>query len=268
MTNDYIVGDTLETLKQLDSNLIDITCTSPPFNKGEKYAGGLVKNVKYSNSSDNIKEEEYQKQQIDVLNEIYRVTAPGGHIFYNHKLRWMNGKMIHPMEWLSKTNWDIRQEIIWNRIIAANIQSWRFWQVDDRIYWMQKGITKGQKLQSKHAKLSSIWKIVPERNFKDEHPAPFPIALPTRCISAMEIPERKLNVLDPYAGIGTTLVSANYLGHSYLGIDISPEYATVAQQRVNNPTPADIKAIKEERELHVVYKKYKRKIPVDNPENS
>ena len=46
--------------------------------------------------------------------------------------------MLHPIDWLRKTKWVIRQEIIWDRMIAANIRGWRFWQVDERIYWLYK----------------------------------------------------------------------------------------------------------------------------------
>jgi|GEM_PF-6254011 len=75
----------------------------------------------------------------------------------NHKVRYENGKMLHPIEIISKTKWDIWQEIIWNRKIAGNIRGWRFWQVDERIYWLVKG--KPKELKPQHAKLTSVWEI-------------------------------------------------------------------------------------------------------------
>ena len=75
----------------------------------------------------------------------------------NHKVRYEDGKMIHPLQWLIKTKWNIWQEIIWNRKIAGNIRGWRFWQVEERIYWLVKG--KPKELKPKHAKLTSIWEI-------------------------------------------------------------------------------------------------------------
>ena len=102
--NSIINGDTLEELKKLPSDFIDIGVTSPPYNKGEKQKGWLVKNVEYDIASDKKDENLYQNEQIQVLNELYRVIKPGGSFFYNHKLRWERGKMIHPMEWLLKTN--------------------------------------------------------------------------------------------------------------------------------------------------------------------
>jgi len=115
-------GDTLTILKNLPDEILDMGVTSPPYNKGENKKGWLVKNVKYVGATDKMPENEYQQNQIDVLNEIYRATKPGGSFFYNHKLRWERGVLLHPMDWLRRTNWIIRQEIIWDRMIAANIR--------------------------------------------------------------------------------------------------------------------------------------------------
>lgn len=232
--NKIIYGDALEILKKIDTNFVDLGITSPPYNKGEKHKGWLVKNVKYNAADDNMPEEAYQKQQITVLNEIYRITKPGGSFFYNHKTRWMRGKILHPIEWLQKTQWTVRQEIIWDRMIAANIRGWRFWQIDERIYWLYKPKNSdmiGEELKSKHALLTSIWRFPPER--KNGHPAPFPLLLPTRIIHSV-LNGKSGIVLDPYVGSGTTCIAAKLLGANYIGIDISQEYVRDAEQRLKN----------------------------------
>jgi site-specific DNA-methyltransferase (adenine-specific) len=40
-------------------------------------------------------------------------------------------------------------------------------------------------------------------------------------------------VLDPFAGSGTTLVVAKKLGRRYLGFELSPDYATQIQARLD-----------------------------------
>ncbi len=229
-----IQGDALDILKKIDSNFIDLGITSPPYNKGEKYKGWLVKNVKYNIANDNIPEKVYQEQQIKILNEIFRITKSGGSFFYNHKTRWVKGQMLHPIEWLQKTKWTVRQEIIWDRMIAANIRGWRFWQIDERIYWLYKPIDNnkiGKELNSKHALLTSIWRFSPER--KNGHPAPFPLLLPIRIIYSV-LDNKKGVVLDPYVGSGTTCLAAKLLGSNYIGIDISKEYITNTENKLKN----------------------------------
>ena len=63
---------------------------------------------------------------------------------------------------------------------------------------------------------------------KNSHPAPFPVALIERIIASTTA---KL-VLDPFMGSGTTAVAAKRLGRDYLGIEISPEYCALAEQRI------------------------------------
>ncbi len=245
-------------MQGLKSNSVDLGVTSPPYNKQENKKGWLVKNVKYDKASDKHNELDYQNNQVLVLNELFRITKPGGSFFYNHKTRWERGEMIHPMDWLKKTNWVIRQEIIWDRTIAANIRGWRFWQVDERIYWLYKPIDEnkiGKELLSKHALVTSIWRFPPERN--NSHPAPFPLLLPARCIYSI-LDNEKGVVIDPYAGSGTTLVAAKLLGHDYIGIDISEQYIKEAQLRIKeSDKEKDLLTL--EKEKHIVRKTFKQR---------
>ena len=254
-----LIGDTLGVLKTMDSDFVDLTVTSPPYNKKEVNKGWFAKNVKYDVHNDALPEDEYQKNQTDVLNELFRVTKEGGSVFYNHKIRWVKGVMIHPMQWLVGTDWTVRQEIVWDRTTAVNIRGWRFWQVEERIYWLYKPIGNnkiGTELLSKHALLTSIWKFHPETD--NEHPAPFPITLPIRCIHSI-MDERPGIVLDPYCGSGTSLLAAKLLGKEYIGIDNSKEYIEYANKRLDKPSERDTLHAKEELERHVVKKSFKER---------
>ncbi|WP_448584570.1 DNA-methyltransferase [Thermocrinis sp.] len=239
--NRVICANALDVLKELPDNCIDLGITSPPYNKKEKYGGWLVDKVLYKGYRDVLPEEEYVEQQVQVLNELYRITKEGGSFFYNHKVRYENGRMLHPIEILKKTKWNIWQEIIWNRKIAGNIRGWRFWQVDERIYWLVKG--KPKELKPQHAKFTSVWEIKPEFGHK-EHPAVFPIELPTRIIYSI-LDEEPGVVIDPFCGTGTTLVAAKLLGKSYIGIDISQEYVQYAIKRLENAKKEESRVLKE-----------------------
>lgn len=250
--NKVIVGDALDVLKTIPDETIDITVTSPPYNKRNKSYGWLVAKEKYANYDDHLAEDKYQEWQVELLNELERVTKPGGSIFYNHKIRWNDGKLTHPYEWIARSDWHIRQEIIWDRLIAANMRGWRFWQVDERIYWLYKPIGNhliGKEIEAKHAKFSSIWRMKPEpRN--ENHPAPFPLALPLRAIYSVLERKGKI-VLDPFAGTGTTLVAARILGHNYIGIDVSEDYAQIARSRLRK-YKKEIVSARDEIEKHKI----------------
>lgn len=255
--NQIICGNTLATLRKLPDEIVDLSITSPPYNKQEKNNGRLVKRVVYETYKDQKPETDYQADQIAVLNEAHRATKPGGSFFYNHKLRYLDGVMIHPLDWLKKTKWLLKQEIIWDRTIAGNIRGWRFWQVEERIFWLYKpvdGRPKGPELDSADAKLTSIWRGNPEGN--NPHPAPFPLWLPARIIISL-LKDPGL-VCDPYSGSGTTLVAAKLLGHDYLGIDLDQSYCQMAADRLAQ-AQKEQPEIDKEKDLHQVVKSYDRR---------
>ena len=257
--NKLINGDTLAVLKNIPQEIIDLGITSPPYNKQEKNNGGLVSKVIYSDYKDRLPEEEYQNKQLEVLNEIYRITKTGGSFFYNHKTRWVEGEMFHPMDWLRKTKWVVRQEIIWDRTLAGNIRGWRFWQVEERIYWLYKPIhnnKKGAELESKDAKMTSIWRGVPEND--NPHPAPFPLWVPTRIILSILMRNKEALVLDPYIGSGTTAVAAKILGFHYLGIDLSQDYLDYARKRLKE-CESETEKVAAEKKLHIVKRTFKQR---------
>jgi DNA modification methylase len=78
-----------------------------------------------------------------------------------------------------------------------------------------------------------VWKVFYEgRDVRDKeiHPAVMPVALARKAIELYtHLGEL---VLDPFNGIGTTLVACNDLGRSGVGFDINPKYCDTAKQRL------------------------------------
>ena len=64
----------------------------------------------------------------------------------------------------------------------------------------------------------------------------------TKATFSMDIPMRALKILtykndiilDPFMGSGTSLVAAEILGRRWIGIELSPNYCKVAQERVQH----------------------------------
>lgn len=67
-----------------------------------------------------------------------------------------------------------------------------------------------------------------------KHPAMFPAALAGRLIECFT--QSGMTVFDPFLGVGSTLVAAKRLGRTGIGIEINPEYARIAQQRLRTDT--------------------------------
>ena len=80
---------------------------------------------------------------------------------------------------------------------------------------------------------SGIWEIPnvkanhPEKSL---HPCQFPVELAERCVLAMSNPGDW--VLDPFAGVGSSMLAAVKHRRKVLGIDRDPEYCAIAKQRL------------------------------------
>ncbi len=232
--NTLITGDCLEVLQELPSESVDVVITSPPYNK--HYAGGkLVKRIDYEIHNDNMPEEEYEKWQLQVLNELYRILKSDGHVFYNHKVRYYKKQICHPVSFLTKSPFILWQEIVWDRMIAGNIRGWRLYETDERIYWLVK--QPPPELPLYIASWKSVWAIRPVEN-KTEHPAPFTPEIVKRLLTISEalIPRRPLTILDPFAGICTVGVLAKESNHNYICIDINPKYIEIGRKNIDRTT--------------------------------
>ena len=77
----------------------------------------------------------------------------------------------------------------------------------------------------------SIWSFPTESARRVNHPAPFPLELPRRCIEMFTFSGDV--VFDPFVGSGSTAVAAKMTGRKYFGCDISSEYCKIAEQRIS-----------------------------------
>jgi len=80
----------------------------------------------------------------------------------------------------------------------------------------------------------ALWEFYyEERDVRDRdiHPAVFPIALPSKCIELFT--HKGELVLDPFAGIGTTLVAAKDLERNAVGFDLNKKYVAYSNKRLS-----------------------------------
>jgi DNA modification methylase len=80
----------------------------------------------------------------------------------------------------------------------------------------------------------AIWELYYEKRDirdKDIHPAVFPISLPKRCIELFT--HRGELVLDPFSGIGSTLIAARDLARNAVGFDLNQKYIDYSNKRLS-----------------------------------
>ena len=232
--------DVIEGLHKLEDNSVDLIITSPPYNKAglngkrkKTHNDIWNKTIDYQNDVDVdcMPENEYQKWQVDVLNECYRVLKPEGSLFYVHKNRIKIGCgfEITPYQWILKTPFLLRQEITWDKCGTPNMDPSRYIINTEKIFWL----TKSRKVRFKRSKDTmfhgEVWKLQAEKN--TEHPAPFPIEIPDNIIQNVANGERIL-VVDPFSGSGTVAASAVKNGCDYIGFEKFQAYVDMANKRL------------------------------------
>ena len=236
MEKDFInkvhCGDVLDIMGKLPDNSIDLVVTSPPYNiknstgnglkngNGGKWANAELQNG-YSHHDDCMPHDDYVQWQRNCLTEMMRLIPETGAIFYNHKWRVQRGLLQDRQDIVS--GFPVRQIIIWRRKGGFNFNPGYFLPTYEVIYLIAKPKFK---LLPKANGCGDVWEFTQE--MKNKHPAAFPLDLIDHIISSTNAQ----TILDPFMGSGTVAVSAASLNRDYVGIEISPEYCEMAEQRI------------------------------------
>ncbi len=236
LPNDFIdkmiCGDCIQVMRKMPDKSIDLVVTSPPYNlknstgngmkdgRGGKWSGAALMNG-YSHHHDAMPHDEYAKWQRECLTEMFRVITDDGAIFYNHKWRVQAGLLQDRQDIVS--GFPVRQIIIWKRKGGFNFNAGYFLPTYEVIYLIAKPEFK---LVPKANAFGDVWEFTQEMN--NPHPAAFPAALIDRIISSTTAQI----ILDPFMGSGTTAVAAKELRRHFIGIDISPDYCQMAEERI------------------------------------
>jgi len=223
-------GDTREILPTLHD--ISLMFTSPPYNLGTKNGGASGMNVKslaakslangYASYSDDMEQGDYDAWQEEIVHAMWDALTDDGAIFYNHKPRVQGGMLKLPTDYGASL--PLRQIIVWDRMTGMNFSSSFFLPKSE---WIVVWAKPEWRLASKSAsQIGDVWRISPEN--ADDHPAPFPLALPMTAISATTAQV----ICDPFMGSGTTLRAAKDLGRRAIGIEIDERYCEIAAKRL------------------------------------
>jgi len=252
--------DASNALKKIEDEKFDLIITSPPYNVGKEYE------VRQSIEKYLETQEEIIKQLIRVLSpkgsicwevgnyvdsgEVFPLDIFYYNIFKKFKLKlrnriiWRFGHGLHASKRFSGRY----ETILWftkNDKYIFNLDDVR---VPSKYPGKRhfKGPNKGKLSGNPKGKNpSDVWEIIikdweqeiwdipnvkanhPE---KTEHPCQYPIELVERCILALT--EKNSWILDPFCGVGSTVIAALKNNRNVIGIDKEKKYIDIALERI------------------------------------
>jgi adenine-specific DNA-methyltransferase len=269
ISHNMINGDSLTVLKGIEDGKFDLIITSPPYNVGKSYET-KTSIEKYLET-----QEEIIKELVRTLSDKGNLCWQVGNYVDKGEVYPLD---IYYYQIFKKLGLKLRNRIIWHfghGLHASNRFSGRYetilWfsKTNDYIFNLdnvrvpskypgklhfkgnKKGLPSGNPLGKNP---SDIWEIIandwetamwdipnvksnhPE---KTDHPCQFPIELVERCVLALT--NEKSWVLDPFAGVGSTLLGAIKNKRNAIGIEKEENYCKIAEQRVKDLNEGNLK---------------------------
>jgi len=262
--NNIYQGDSLELLKQLPDNSVDLVITSPPYADLKVYI-----------DNPGILADNYVEWFLPICNEICRVIKPTGSFILNINDK-VEGGFRHPYVYdlisqiHKRTELKMFERLFWNKLKSLPNRA-RFGDRIEYLFWFakEKGFqfyidemrTEYAEKSVKRMKSPLIKRYAREGNTQDEKEykswSPNPKgALPTTLVNISSESKKIADthvavypielvkyfikgstkegdvVLDPFMGTGTTGVAAKQLGRNYIGFDLQQDYIDVANKRI------------------------------------
>lgn len=272
-TDRLINGDCLEQLKEIPDNSIDFVFTDPPYNLGKKYSG----------YTDDLEIKEYFNWCDTWIAELARILKPGRTLALLNIPIWSIRHFLFMETVLQFQNW-----IAWDAlsfpvrlIMPAHYTILAFSKGKSRElpglmgeagqtsvssaplafdslkplaeeYCLRSSCVQQRKMMqiNDRAPLTDLWWDIhrlKHNSRRVDHPTQLPPHLMYRLISVFTKPNEI--VLDCFNGSGTTTLTAHQLGRHYIGIEKSPKYFKLAQERHKEITQGLDPFRKEERNL-------------------
>ncbi len=216
--NKIICGDCLEVMKQIPDKSVDLVLTDPPYNMG--YSGRGIVNKFTTFENDVMDEQAHTDWFNSILQQLNRVLKDNTSIYIYIDFR--NYARIYSI--VSKY-FSIKNCIVWDKGSIGMGQHYRF-QHEFIIY----AIKGNFKLIIDKRNVSDIWQFNREPATFYQHPTQKPLYAMKKPLKHATIAGNI--VLDPFLGSGTTAVACKELGRKYIGIEISPEYCKIANERL------------------------------------
>ncbi len=251
--NTIIEGDTIEQLKKIPDECIDMIFADPPYfmqtegelkrTDGTKFQGVEDEWDKFSDY------EEYDKFCFEWLKECKRVLTKDGTI-------WVIGSFqnIYRLGYIMQNlGYWILNDVVWSKPNAApNFAGTRFQNSHETLLWCSKSKKSKYTFNYKTMKYlngdkqeKSVWDIGicigNERLKNDEGKKAHSTQKPEKLLYKVILSSSKPNdiILDPFFGTGTTGAVAKLLSRNWIGIEREKEYNKVAKKRIDSVIPLE-----------------------------
>ena len=255
--NHIIHGNSLEILKLLPDNSIDLIFADPPYNlqlKDTLYRPDQTTVEAVTDKWDKFEDyNAYDRFSIQWLTECKRILKNSGTLWvigsYHNILRL--GTCIQNIGY-----W-ILNDIIWHKTNPMpNFRGTRFTNAHETLLWCASSRDakytfnyQNLKILNDNKQMRSDWYIpicsgkerIRKNNNQRAHPTQKPEALLYRIILASS--KKDDVVLDPFVGSGTTAVVAKKLQRNYIGIDNNKDYINLTKQRLAKTKVLEVEVV-------------------------
>lgn len=224
MENTIIHGNALEELRKIPSESIDLVCVDPPYkirSRGNTLGSGnlateLSKKGKiFKNNDINIE---------DWLPDIYRVLKDGTHCY----IMVNNFNLIHYLNVINESGFHFIRLLVWDK--KRKIMGTKYMGQIEFIIMCSKGKNRNINDYGVSDLLSVPINKLKDKNGKNLHDTEKPIGLMETLVT--ESSDKGDIVLDPFCGIGSTLIAAKKHERRYVGIEIDESYYNIALKRL------------------------------------
>jgi site-specific DNA-methyltransferase (adenine-specific) len=232
---EIIHGDSLEILEQIPANSIDLVVADPPYNLGKDYGNnldlkGFEEYLHFSRKWLRLAHEKlkptgtiYVFMGVSFVSYLYHILDQEIGMYFNSWITWHYTQGIGKTKGFSPRHDDILM-FTKSETFKFNLDKVRIPQKYYRERNNMAGANPGDVWQFSHVHYSN-----PER---ENHPTQKPEGLIERIILASS--DESDSVLDPFLGSGTTARVCQQLNRDCIGIELNPEFVTMARTRLKN----------------------------------
>jgi site-specific DNA-methyltransferase (adenine-specific) len=239
-----IEGEALSTLTTLPSDSVDAVVTDPPYSSGGLHlrARQQSTSTKYVLKTSGANHPSFSGDSRDQrsfaywcqlwLSECLRIAKPGASLLIFSDWR----QLATSIDAVQAGGWTFAGIVPWDKGEGSRPKMGGFRAQAEYVVHATKGSIDPEVAKSVGC-LPGVFRFTVKTSDK-HHQTGKPTPLMEQLVRVC--PAGGL-VLDPFAGSGTTLVAAVNTGRRALGVELSPEYAEIAAQRLSGtPPPAAV----------------------------